>query len=132
VFAGVQVRKTLNTMTQKEIEQSVNDLNGLIIQGKMMEAFEKYYHEDVAMRENNQPPMIGKSANRQRELEFLDNIVEFRGAAAKGTVVAGDTSFVIWDFDYTHKQWGERKYTQISVQQWKDNRIVQENFYYGN
>lgn len=119
-------------MTQKEIEQSVNDLNELIIQGKMMEAFEKYYHEDVAMRENNQPPMIGKSANRQRELEFLDNIVEFRGAAAKGTVVAGDTSFVIWDFDYTHKQWGERKYTQISVQQWKDNRIVQENFYYGN
>lgn len=119
-------------MTQKEIEQSLNDLNELIIQGKMMEAFEKYYHEDVAMQENSEPPMVGKSANRERELEFLDNIVEFRGAAVQGMVVAGDLSFVIWDYDYTHKQWGERKYTQISVQQWKDNRIVQETFYYGN
>ena len=119
-------------MNRLKIENSLKDLNDLVNEGKLMDAFESYYHEDVVMQENSNPPVIGKDANRQREIEFLNNILEFRGASVKGLGVGDDVSFVLWSYDYTHKEWGVRNYTQVSVQNWKDGKIVKEQFFYGN
>ena len=120
------------TMTQIQIENSIKDLNRLVIDGKVMEAFETYYHEEVAMQENELPATVSKEANRKRELEFLSNIAEFRKAEVKGIAVQGNVSFVIWSYDYTHKSWGIRDYTQVSVQEWKDGQIIRERFIYLN
>jgi hypothetical protein len=119
-------------MNRTEIENSLNELNNLVISGKLLEAFDKYYHEDVSMQENNLPPVVSKEANRQREIEFLNNIKEFRGAEVKGLGVGDDISFVIWNYDYTHNQWGERNYSQVSIQEWKDGKIINEKFIYSN
>ncbi|MEJ1236513.1 nuclear transport factor 2 family protein [Chryseolinea sp. T2] len=108
------------------------DLNQLVISGKLLDAFEKYYHDDVEMQENENSPVRGKDANRKREQEFLSNITEFRNASVKGLAVSNNTSFVIWSYDYTHKEWGVKNYTQVSVQTWKDNKIVKEQFFYGD
>ncbi|MGZ3838600.1 MAG: hypothetical protein ACXVLT_09320 [Flavisolibacter sp.] len=104
-------------MTRLEIETSLTELNSLVLNGKMMDAFEKYYHDDVVMQENHLPPTISKLANRQRELTFLNNITEFRCAEVKGIGVGHNISFVVWKYDYTHKQWGVRDYTQVSIQE---------------
>lgn len=117
-------------MTRQEIEHSLNDLNSLVLEGKLLDAFEKYYHDDVAMQENNLPPTVSKEANREREIQFLNNISEFRGAAVKGLAIGDDISFVIWSYDYTHKEWGDRNYTQVSVQKWQDGKIIHEQFIY--
>ena len=119
-------------MTRAEIENSLNELNHLVLNGRMMDAFEKYYHEDVAMQENQLPPTLSKAANRRRELEFLDNITEFRGAEVKGIGVGDQISFVVWKYDYTHREWGVRNYSQVSVQEWKDGKIIKETFVYNN
>jgi hypothetical protein len=119
-------------MTKSEILQSLNDLNGLVLQGKSMEAFEKYYHEQVVMQENEQTPTVGKAANRQRELAFYGAVTEFRGAQPLKVTVGDDTSMVEWHYEYTHKDWGAKNYTQVSVQEWKDGQIIKEKFYYGS
>ena len=119
-------------MTHLDIENSLKDLNNLVQEGKMLDAFEKYYHDDVAMQENSLPATVSKAANRQRELEFLSNITEFRDAKVKGMGVSGDLSFVIWQYDYTHKEWGVKNYSQISMQQWKDGKIIKEVFIHNN
>jgi SnoaL-like protein len=117
----------MNTITEK-----LEDLNQLVISGKLLDAFDKYYHDEVEMQENENAPLKGKHANRKREEEFLSNIVEFRNAAVKGLAVSDEASFVIWSFDYTHRVWGVRNYTQVSVQTWKDDKIVKEQFFYGS
>jgi hypothetical protein len=114
------------------IEEKINELNELVINGKLMVAFEKFYHEEVQMQENENLPVVGKNANRQRELEFLSNIEEFRSASVAAVAAANDVSFVIWTYDYTHKEWGVKKYTQVSVQKWKDGMIIHEQFFYNN
>ena len=119
-------------MNQVEIENSLKDLNHLVIEGKLLEAFDKYYHDDVSMQENDLPPTVSKEANRQREIEFLNNITEFRGAAVKGIGVGDNISFVIWNYDYTHREWGVRNYSQVSIQEWKDGKIINEKFVYNN
>ena len=119
-------------MTQFEIENALKDLNGLVLEGKLMDAFEKYYHDDVQMQENDLPPTISKEANRQREQEFLRNVTDFRKAEVKGVAVSGNAAFVIWHYDYTHKEWGVRNYSQVNVQEWKDGKIIREKFVYLN
>lgn len=110
----------------------IDDLNDLILQGKSLEAFEKYYHDDVVMQENEQEPTLGKLANLQREKEFYASVTEFRAAKPLKISVGENVSMVQWHFDYTHKDWGIRNYKQVAVQQWKDGKIIHEQFFYGN
>jgi len=115
-----------------DLLEKINDLNDLVLQGKAMDAFEKYYDDQVIMQENDIEPTVGKSANRKREEEFLGNITEFRGAAPLKVTVGQNTTMVEWRLDYTHKEWGTRNYTQVAVQEWKDGKIINEKFYYAN
>lgn len=112
--------------------ENISNLNDLILEGKALEAFEKYYHQDVVMQENENAPTIGKSENRVREREFMSSITEFRNAKPLKVTVGESTSMVEWQFDYTHKDWGIRNYTQVSVQEWKDGQIIKEKYYYNN
>jgi hypothetical protein len=112
--------------------EKITDLNDLVLQGKPLEAFEKYYHEDVMMQENENSPTVGKRANRKREEEFFASITEFRGAKPLKVTVGQETTMVQWHYDYTHKDWGVRNYIQVSVQEWKNGKIIKEQFFYGN
>jgi hypothetical protein len=114
------------------ISEKLNDLNQLLQTGKLLDAFHKYYDDEVTMQENELPATVGKSANRLREQEFLNNIIDFREASVLDTAVADNVSFVKWHFDYTHREWGVRNYTQVSVQHWKEGKIIKEQFFYGN
>ena len=110
--------------------EKITDLNDLVLQGKIMVAFEKYYHEEVVMQENEAKPTIGKIANRLREEKFLSNITEFRSAKPLKVTLGENTTMVEWLYDYTHREWGIRNYSQVSVQDWKDGKIIKEKFYY--
>lgn len=110
--------------------QKINDMNDLILQGKAMEAFEKYYHQDVEMQENEAMSTLGKDANRRREKEFYSSITAFRGARPLKIAIGESLTMVEWQYDYTHREWGVRNYKQVSIQQWKDGQIIHEKFYY--
>ena len=113
------------------IEALDAELNEAILNGKGLEAFESHYAEDVVMQENDAPPPIGKSANRIREQEFFDAITDFRGAEVLATGSGENVTFSYWSFDFTHRDWGVRKYRQVAVRTWKDGKIVREVFHYG-
>ena len=112
--------------------EKIDDLNDLVLQGKALEAFEKYYHDEVIMQENQSIPTVGKEANRQREIDFFSSITEFRSAKPLKITIGEGVSMVQWHYDYTHKDWGVRNYSQVSVQEWKDGKIIREQFFYGN
>ena len=114
------------------ILEKIKGLNKLVLEDKAMEAFEKYYHDDVVMQENENAPTVGKAANRKREEEFFASVTEFRSAKPTKIAVGCNISMVEWHYDYTHKDWGVRNYTQIAVQEWSDGKIVKEKFYYGS
>lgn len=118
-------------MNQSEIRSAIEQVNQLVLQGKAMEAFDKFYADDVVMQENDNPPTVGKAPNRAREEEFFGKVTEFRGATIEAVTTGDDTSMVLWHNDYTHADWGVRKYHQVAVQTWKDGKIVKERFYYG-
>jgi len=114
-----------------DLKAAFEDIKTLVLQGKAMEAFEKYYGEEVVMQENETPATIGKTANRQRELEFFSKVVEFRAADVKSVAYGDDVIISEWFVDYTHADWGNVTHDQVSVQKWQNGKVVHERFYYG-
>ena len=114
-------------MTTQELDQA---LNQQVLSGDIMGAFEKYYAEDVVMQENSADPFVGKSVNRERELQFVNSIAEFHGAAVLSSAANGDTSFSEWTMDVTFKGGTRYQLAQVAVRTWKDGLIVRERFYY--
>ena len=120
--------ETLNTIS---LEKRVNDLNQRILEGKILDAFEKFYAENVTMQENENEATEGKAACRVNEITFVEGITEFRNAEIKSVLISDNLSVTEWFFDFSHKDWGNRTYTQLSVQRWnEDGQIVNEKFYY--
>ena len=114
-----------------DLQAAFADIKSLVLQGKAMEAFEKYYGEDVVMQENETPATIGKVANRQRELEFFAKVIEFRNAEVKAVAYGDNVIISEWFVDYTHADWGKVTHDQVSVQRWQAGKVIHERFYYG-
>lgn len=107
-------------------------LNQAIIDGKGLEAFELYYAEDVVMQENENPPTVGKAANRVREQQFKDSVTAIRNFDLLASGVGDNVTFGQWFYDFDHAKWGSRKFRQVSVRTWRDGKIINETFYYGS
>ena len=110
----------------------MDQLNQMILEGKVLDAFEKFYADNVVMQDNDYPPRVGKDVNRQYEEAFVNGLTEFRGAKVISTIYSDYLAVVEWWFDYTHKDYGTRNYRQLAVQRWKNGQIVEEKFYYNN
>ncbi|RMF61904.1 MAG: nuclear transport factor 2 family protein [Bacteroidetes bacterium] len=114
------------------LRERVDELNRMILQGKILEAFEQFYADDVVMQENDEEPRVGKAVNRAYEEAFVNGLTEFRGARLENVAVDEEkgVAFCEWFFDYTHKDFGSRTYHQVARQIWKDGKIVNERFYH--
>ena len=104
----------------------------LMLSGKLMEGFEKYYHADVVMSENAvpDPNRIGKAPNTAYETYFADNAT-WHDAKVGQIIVDQDNNTSAYEIycDFTIN--GQRRqFTQACVQTWKDGQIIKETFYY--
>ena len=118
------------------LKETVEEMNRMIMSGQNMEAFEKYYHDDVVMQENANPICEGKTANREREKkaqeQMMASIEQFHGAEVKAVAIGDNTTMVEWSFDITYKGGNRSKMEQVAVQRWKDGKIIHERFYYNS
>ncbi|MEO1574633.1 MAG: nuclear transport factor 2 family protein [Pseudomonadota bacterium] len=121
----------MTTATTAALLEHDREINDAILNGQALKAFEAYYADNIVMRENDGEETVGKDANRLREAAFFDAITEFRGARVLASGAGDNTTFSHWYFDFTHRDWGERRYHQVAVREWHDGRVVRETFYYG-
>lgn len=106
------------------------DLNQMILAGKIMEAFERFYAEDVVMQEGDGTTHDGKDTNRVREQQFVDSVAAFHGADVLAQAAVGDVSFSEWRMDVTFQDGNRTTLEQVAVRRWRDGRVTHERFYY--
>jgi hypothetical protein len=114
----------------KNIQPLVEDLFSMIKKGQILDAFDKYYADNVVMQENTDEPRIGKETNRKSEEAFVSGVTEFHDLKIIKSAINGNTALVEYAMDFTHKDWGRSARPQVSAQEWKDGKIVSERFYY--
>lgn len=114
------------------LKQRVNDLVSYIQQGKILEAMNEFYATDLAMQENNNPPTIGLAANIEREKQFLAQVKQWKRTQINAIGIDDEKgkTLVQYEFDFTNTAGQEVHYDQVTVQTWRNGRIVHERFYY--
>lgn len=118
------------TATGADVAAHEQELNSMILQGKILESFDKFYADDVVMQENLDAPFNGKAFNRKREADWLASVEQFHGAECIGSAVNGDVSYSEWTLDVTYKGGHRVKMSQVAARRWKNGQIVHERFYY--
>lgn len=116
-------------MSYLEKVQAVYDM---IFSGQLMEAFEKYYSEDVVMHEATGHVRNGKEENRKYEQQFLDSLEQIHGGgvdAIASNEEEGVTMVESW-MEVTFKDGNRVKLEQVAVQRWEGDFVIHERFYY--
>jgi len=114
-----------------QLKDSVNKLNSLLKEGKIMEAFEKYYNIDVTIHIDGNAPITGKE--QKREMIFLQEIEKLNNAEIKLVAFGGtdnDVSVTEWAIDIENKEGVKKTIYRVNVQQWKDDKIINEKIYF--
>ena len=116
-------------MTNYERSQ---DIYTMLSKGQLLDAFEKYYHDDVVMVEPTGELRKGKTANREYEKNFVSYVKEFHGMGVNSITSneeQGVTMVESW-MDVTFGDGNRVKMEQVAVQNWRDGQIIHERFYY--
>ena len=117
------------TRTRNNVEK----LNLLIKEGKIMEAFEKYYGEDVIIQVNGNPQVNGKVENRKREMIFLQEINKLNSAEINSVTFGGEgdnVSMTEWAITIENDIGEQKIIYRVNVQHWKDDKIINEKLYF--
>ncbi len=120
----------MSTQTATDTAALDKELNDMILSGKALDAFEKFYAEDVVMQENSDAPRVGKAVNRKAEQDFFSSLASWNEGKLEASAVNGDTAFSQWYMDVSFKNGQQYKATQIAVRQWKNGKVAHERFFY--
>ena len=112
--------------------QNATELYQMVNGGKLMDAFEKFYHPNVVMQEVGEEPRTGKDANREHELNFLGTVKAIHGSGFTNVTsneTEGVTMVESW-MDITFQNDVRVKVEQVAVQTWDGDHIIKEVFYH--
>jgi len=113
------------------VKEKIEDVYQHVQNGTALDAFEKYYADNVTMILEDGTAVEGKDANRKRENEFFDSVESFNGMEVVGITAneeTGKTSVESW-MDVTFNGGNRMKLEQVATQDWEDGKIVRERFY---
>jgi len=116
-------------MSYYDKARDIYDMTG---QGKLMEAFEKYYHNDVVMVEATGESRNGKEANRKFQVDFMGMLKEIHGSGVRA-ITSNEkeaTTMVESWMDVTMNDGKRHMMEEVAVQKWTGDQIIHERFYY--
>ncbi|MEM9053163.1 MAG: nuclear transport factor 2 family protein [Bacteroidota bacterium] len=109
----------------------IKDIYQHLAEGKALDAFDKYYADNVVMIEGNGDKRVGKPTCREYEVNFFAGVQEFHGAGVDAFVSDGENTTMVENWmDVTFKDGNRMRLEQIARQTWEDGKIVEERFYY--
>lgn len=118
------------TTSTPDIARQDEELNAMLREARFVEAFERFYHDNVVMQENAAEPVLGKAANLAREQEFFGSVEEVEESTLVSSAVDGDASLSEWVVRLRFKDGTVFALNQVAARRWQDGKVVRERFYY--
>jgi hypothetical protein len=122
-------------MTIQQVIANEKEINELVLAGKMLEAFEKFYGENVVMTESDGSQNVGKVACRKYEEGFMASVTQFNEMKFLSSIVfaLSETKFqvvAVWYNDIVTTNY-PIKGNQTSIAIWEGGMIQELTFKMG-
>jgi len=113
-----------------DLKSAIDDLNALVLEGKIFEAIERYYADECVVLEKNEIVSRTKQEALDREGSFMDGVEQWLKSELKSTAVGDHVTMSEWHFEYKHRDMGHKAFDQVTVQHWNDaGKILSERYY---
>jgi len=111
------------------------DLQQQMAEGKTMEAFERYYADNVTVTEvPTHEVRKGKDAQRAAINQWMETVKEYHAGGVNSIASNekdGITTVESW-MDITTTDGIRMKMEEVAVQKWDGDQIIDEKFYYND
>lgn len=94
------------------------------------EAVQEFYTETASMRENHEPPRIGRALHVANERKVLARARAVRSQCVRPVFVNGDRVVVRWIFEFEWLDGTLTRMEELAYQRWEGERIAEEQFFY--
>ena len=92
-------------------------------------AIERYYTEDASMQENGASPRVGRDLLVAHERAVLERTAQVTSKCVS-SIVEGDRVAIHWNFELTDMAGKVRRFDEVALQEWRDDKIFRERFFY--
>ena len=120
----------MSSQTAINLKDRLEDLFSYIREGRILDAINEFYTDDVAMQENDQPPTVGRTANLEREKQFINSVKEWKRFDVTAKGVGDGVTFYETIMDWVATDGTPVHVEQVVVARWQDGRITHERYYY--
>jgi hypothetical protein len=124
----------MQTVTKREVREVLNEMLGILQEGRMTEGQEVYFADEVVTQEGNNPALTGKQAAIERLDNFRESIgvAEFISYKVGDVAVDGNTSFYDAVLILKLNNGETISLEQVVKTVWNDEgKIVFERYYHG-
>jgi ketosteroid isomerase-like protein len=104
----------------ENFKETVKEFNILVQDQKWEEALNRFYDEDILFVDNEGGPQKGLQSLKNGLADFTANTSNV-SVTLKNVIVSDDMSVT---------QWGKFDYDQLSLQRWKEGKIIHERHHY--
>jgi len=103
----------------------------MIEEGKLLDALDKYYHEQVMIIADDGKERNGIEEARNYDKKLLKEIDEVLGGGVKTITSDEERAITMVEFwiSIKFKNGYKKKIEEVAVQYWEGDRITKENFY---
>jgi ketosteroid isomerase-like protein len=109
--------------------ERLNEFIAVVESGDHAGAIERYYTEDASMQENAAPPRVGRDVLVAHERGVLARMSKVYSSAIS-SVLEGDRVAIHWLFELTDKSGKMLRVDEVSLQEWRGDKIFRERFFY--
>ena len=120
----------MGTPTTITLQDRLEDLFSYIRNGRIVDAIQEFYTEDVVMQENSLPPTVGREANLEREKQFLSTVKEWKGFEVTAKGFGKDVTLYETVMDWVTTDGTPVHVEQVVVAKWQNGKITHERFYH--
>lgn len=113
----------------QDLASKLNELNELVAGFDYSKAFDQFYDESLKDYENEDQSADSLQKHREDMNQYLSSISN-RSATVVNTLVSDDITVTDWHYVFDHNQWGHKDFHEVTVQRWKDGKIIHERHLY--
>ena len=104
--------------------ERLNEFIAVVESGDHAGAIERYYTEDSSMQENAAAPRVGRDLLVAHERGVLARMSHIYSKAVSSVVD------IHWIFELTDKSGKVHRIDEVSLQEWRGDKVFRERFFY--
>ena len=116
-------------VSEHAVARPLDEFIAVVEAGDHAGAIERYYTEDSSMQENTAAPRVGRDLLVAHERGVLARMSQVDSKAIS-SVVEGDHVAIHWIFELTDKSGKVLRIDEVSLQEWRGDKIFRERFFY--